>query len=134
MMGAVKSYLNENALTIDRFPLKPERIAELIAIIEEGKISNTVASLQVFPEMVKHPEKTPIEIATGLNVIQESNSDALQELVDKAIAGNPAKVAEYKAGKVNLVGMFMGEVMKLSGGKADPKLASKLVKETLDKA
>ncbi|MCD6067205.1 MAG: Aspartyl/glutamyl-tRNA(Asn/Gln) amidotransferase subunit [Bacteroidetes bacterium] len=134
MMGSVKSYLNENALTIERFPLKAERIAELIAIIDEGKISNTVASLQVFPEMVKHPEKTPMQIATDLNVIQESNSDALQELVNQAIGGNPAKVAEYKAGKVNLVGMFMGEVMKLSGGKADPKLASKLVKETLDKA
>lgn len=134
MMGSVKSYLNENALTIDRFPLKPECIAELIAIIDEGKISNTVASLQVFPKMVEHPDKTPLQIATELNVIQESNSDALQELVNQAIAGNPAKVAEYKAGKVALVGMFMGEVMKLSGGKADPKLASKLVKETLDKA
>jgi aspartyl-tRNA(Asn)/glutamyl-tRNA(Gln) amidotransferase subunit B len=134
MMGAVKSYLNENALTIDRFPVKPERIAELIVIIDEGKISNTVASQQIFPKMVEHPEKTPLEIATGLNVIQESNSDALQELVNKAIEGNPAKVAEYKAGKVNLVAMFMGEVMKLSGGKADPKLASKLVKETLDKS
>ena len=134
MMGSIKSYLNENALTIDRFPLKPERIAELIAIIDEGKISNTVASLQVFPEMVKQADKSPLQIATELNVIQESNSDALQDFVNQVIANNPAKVAEYKGGKVALVGMFMGEVMKLSGGKADPKLASKLVKETLDKA
>ncbi|MDP2385031.1 MAG: Asp-tRNA(Asn)/Glu-tRNA(Gln) amidotransferase subunit GatB [Bacteroidota bacterium] len=134
MMGAVKSYLNENALTIDRFPLKPEKIAELIAIIDEGKISNTVASTQVFPEMMKQLDKSPLQIATELNVIQESNSDALQDFVNQVIANNPAKVAEYKGGKVNLVGMFMGEVMKLSGGKADPKMASKLVKETLDKA
>ncbi len=134
MMGAVKSYLNENALTIDRFPLKPEKIAELIAIIDEGKISNTVASTQVFPEMVKQLDKSPLQIATELNVIQESNSDALQDFVNQVIANNPAKVAEYKGGKINLVGMFMGEVMKLSGGKADPKMASKLVKESLDKA
>jgi len=133
MMGAVKNYLNENALSIDRFPLNPTKIAELIAIIDEGKVSNTVASSQVFPAMIANPNKSPIQIATELNLIQESNSDALQDLVNQAIAKSPDKVAEYKAGKVSLIGMFMGDVMKLSGGKADPKLASKLVKETLDK-
>lgn len=133
MMGSIKSYLNENALTIDRFTLSPVKIAELIAIIDEGKISNTVASSQVFPAMVASPDKSPLQIATEMNLIQESNSDALQLLVDQAIAKSPEKVAEYKAGKVSLIGMFMGDVMKLSGGKADPKMASKLVKETLDK-
>lgn len=133
MMGSIKSYLNENALTIDRFTLSPVKIAELIAIIDEGKISNTVASSQVFPAMLSSPDKSPLQIATELNLIQESNSDALQLLVDQAIAKSPEKVAEYKAGKVSLIGMFMGDVMKLSGGKADPKMASKLVKETLDK-
>ncbi|MFY8186032.1 MAG: Asp-tRNA(Asn)/Glu-tRNA(Gln) amidotransferase subunit GatB, partial [Bacteroidia bacterium] len=133
MMGSIKSYLNENALTIDRFTLSPVKIAELITIIDEGKISNTVASSQVFPAMVASPDKSPLQIATELNLIQESNSDALQLLVDQAIAKSPEKVAEYKAGKVSLIGMFMGDVMKLSSGKADPKMASKLVKETLDK-
>jgi aspartyl-tRNA(Asn)/glutamyl-tRNA(Gln) amidotransferase subunit B len=83
--------------------------------------------------MVNHPEKSPLQIASELNLIQESNQDALQELVNQAISKYPEKVTEYKNGKVNLVGLFMGEVMKLSGGKADPKVASKLVKDTLDK-
>jgi aspartyl-tRNA(Asn)/glutamyl-tRNA(Gln) amidotransferase subunit B len=133
MMGAVKSYLNENAITIEKFKIGPEKIAELIAIIDEGKISNTVANLNVFPAMVNHPEKSPLQIASELNLIQESNQDALQELVNQAISKYPEKVTEYKNGKVNLIGLFMGEVMKLSGGKADPKVASKLVKDTLDK-
>ena len=133
MMGSVKSFLNENALTIDEFPLSPTKIAELIAIIEEGKISNSAASQQVFPAMLKHPEKSPLEISVELNVIQESNSDALQELVNQAISKYPEKVTEYKLGKTNLLSLFMGEVMKLSKGKADPKLASQLIKETLDK-
>jgi aspartyl-tRNA(Asn)/glutamyl-tRNA(Gln) amidotransferase subunit B len=133
IMGAVKSYLNENAISIEKFKVGPDKIAELISIIDEGKISNTVANLNVFPEMVKHPEKSPLQIASELNLIQESNQDALQELVNQAISKYPEKVTEYKNGKVNLVGLFMGEVMKLSGGKADPKVASKLVKETLDK-
>lgn len=134
MMGAVKSHLNESALHISSFELKPERIAELIAIIDEGKISNSVASQKVFPAMLKSPGKTPLAIAEELNLIQESNTDALQDHVNQAIAMYPDKVTEYKNGKVNLVGLFMGEVMKLSKGKADPKLASRLVKETLDKA
>ncbi len=134
VMGAVKSYLNENALSIEQFNLKPNRIAELIAIIDEGKISNTVASQKVFPAMLEQPGKSPLKIAEELNLIQESNSDALQDLVNQAIAKYPEKVSEYKNGKVNLVALFMGEVMKLSKGKADPKLASQLVKETLDKS
>ena len=64
---------------------------------------------------------------------QESDTYELQSWVDAAIAKYPDKVAEYKAGKKGLTGLFMGEVMKLSRGKADPKLASKLVQETLEK-
>ncbi len=134
VMGSVKSFLNENALHIDDFPVKPKQLAELIAIIDDGKISNSTASQKVFPQLVKDPSKTPLQIAQELNLIQESNSDALQSLVDQVIAKYPEKVTEYKNGKVSLVGLFMGEVMKLSGGKADPKVTSKLVKETLDKA
>jgi aspartyl-tRNA(Asn)/glutamyl-tRNA(Gln) amidotransferase subunit B len=74
-----------------------------------------------------------LSIAESLNLIQESNSDELQVWIDAAIAKFPEKIAEYKAGKVSLVGLFMGEVMKASKGKADPKVASALLKETLDK-
>lgn len=133
VMGDIKSYLNENAVHISDFKVTPEKIATLIKIIEEGKISHSAASQKVFPAMVAQPEKGPLELAQELNIIQESDSNALQKIVDDVIAKYPEKVTEYKGGKVSLVGMFMGEVMKLSKGKADPKVASKLVKETLDK-
>lgn len=133
VMGGVKSFLNENALHISNFPIQPKQLAELIALIDEGKVSNSTASQKIFPELVRNSSKTALQIAQELNLIQESNADALQDLVNKAIAKYPEKVTEYKSGKVSLVGLFMGEVMKLSGGKADPKVASKLVKETLDK-
>ena len=84
--------------------------------------------------MLGQPDKTPLQLAEQMNLIQESNTDSLIEYVKQAIANNPAKVAEYKSGKTNLVQMFMGEVMKLSKGKADPKMASQLVKEMLDKS
>lgn len=130
----VKSFLNERALTIDRFSITPERLVQLIKLVEEGKVSNAVAAQRIFPVMTEKLDKTPLQIAEELNLIQESNTDSLIEYVKQAIANNPQKVAEYKSGKTNLVQMFMGEVMKLSKGKADPKLASQLVKEMLDKS
>lgn len=130
----IKSYLNENAVHISQFPVDGKKIAGLIAIIDEGKVSHSSASQKIFPELVNNPNKSPLQIAQELNLIQESNTDALQDLVNQAIAKYPEKVLEYKNGKVTLLGLFMGEVMKLSKGKADPKVTSSLVKETLDKA
>lgn len=133
VMVQVKGYLNEQAIEIKDFVLQPAKIAEIIDLIDSGKVSSTVATKEVFPVMLREHHKSALEIAESLNVIQESNSDELQKIVDEAIARFPEKVTEYKAGKVSLVGLFMGEVMKLSKGKADPKVASKLVKDTLDK-
>jgi aspartyl-tRNA(Asn)/glutamyl-tRNA(Gln) amidotransferase subunit B len=132
LMTAVKGYLNEQALNIEDFILKPIQIAEIIALIDDGKVSSSAAQ-KVFLLMVEKTHESAENIAKQLNLIQESNCDELQKWIDEAIAANPAKVAEYKAGKQSLVGMFMGDVMKLSKGKADPKIASKLVKESLDK-
>jgi aspartyl-tRNA(Asn)/glutamyl-tRNA(Gln) amidotransferase subunit B len=83
--------------------------------------------------MIENPTQSVLNIAEQLNVIQQSDSGELQKWIDEALAKFPEKVIEYKAGKISLVGLFMGEVMKLSKGKADPKIANKLVQETLDK-
>lgn len=132
VMTQVKSYLNENAITIENFPVKPAGIAEVIDLIESNKVSHSSAAQKIFPELIKTPSKKPVEIAEQLNLIQESNSDALLDLVKQAVAKYPEKVSEYKNGKTGLVGLFMGEVMKLSKGKADPKIANELVKKVLD--
>lgn len=133
MMGDIKSYLNENAISISQFPLPASKIAEIIALIEQGKVSYTMASQRIFPEMVKNQSKTAQQIAEENNLIQESDSSVLEQFVAEAIAKYPEKVLEYKGGKASLLGLFMGEVMRLSKGKADPKIASKLVKDALDK-
>jgi aspartyl-tRNA(Asn)/glutamyl-tRNA(Gln) amidotransferase subunit B len=132
IMGAVKSYLNEKAFHIKDFPISASRIAELINLVDEGKISNSVASKDLFQALLEDPESLALAKAQALNLIQESNEDELQALVEKALASNPAKVEEYRAGKKGLLGMFMGQVMKLSGGKADPKLANQLVRKALE--
>jgi len=128
----IKSFLNDNAIHISEFKLKPQRIAELVDLIDSGKVSHTIATQKIFPQMIEDPEKNPSQIAEENNWIQESDSSALAELAKQAIAKYPEKVAAYKAGNVNLLGLFMGEVMKLSKGKADPKLTSELVKKMLE--
>ena len=131
VMGPVKSFLNENGLHISQFPIAAERLAELIAIIDSGKISFAMASQRLFPIMTKELTKSPLAIAEEQNLVQESDSDALLEMIKEAIGKYPEKVLEYKNGKVNLLGLFMGEVMKLSKGKADPKATSELLKKVL---
>ena len=134
MNGPVKSWLNENGLELDEFPLKPLSLAELIQIIEQGKISFSTASQRVFPILVQNPERKAIDIAQENNWIQENNADELNAWIAEAIARYPDKVQEYKSGKTGLVDLFMGEVMKLSKGKADPKVANQLVQKALENA
>ncbi|WP_026464589.1 Asp-tRNA(Asn)/Glu-tRNA(Gln) amidotransferase subunit GatB [Adhaeribacter aquaticus] len=132
VMGQVKSHLNELALHVSEFPLKPAQIAELIALVDSGKVSHSAASRNVFAFLLENPTKTALAAAEELNLIQESDDNALGSFIDQVLSANPAKVAEYKAGKRSLVGMFMGEVMKLTKGKADPKVANKLLQDKLN--
>ncbi len=129
----IKSYLNDNALHISDFKITPKRVAELVDFIDSGKVSHTIAIQKIFPKMMQELDKSPSQIAQENNWIQESDSAALTELIKLAIAKYPEKVIEYKGGKLSLLGLFMGEVMKLSKGKADPKVATELVKEMLEK-
>lgn len=132
LMGPIRSYLNEKGLEIKEFSLSPERLVEIIALVESNKVSNTVAVNTIFPEMIAVANATALGIAETKNLLQESNADALNEWVEKALAAYPDKVEEYKGGKKGVIGLFMGEVMKFSGGKADPKLASAMLREKLD--
>lgn len=131
VMGPVKSYLNELSLSADEFPIPPAVVAELISLVESGKISFSTASQRVFPELLKNPNKSSLEVAQQLNVIQESSHDAIIPIIEEVLKEFPLKVEEYKNGKKGIVGMFMGEVMKRSKGKADPKVANALITKKL---
>ena len=133
VMGPVKQYLNELPLSVDEFPIPASALAELISLVDSGKISFSVASQRVFPELLKSPNKTALEVAQQLNLIQESNHDAIIPIIDEVLKEFPLKVEEYKNGKKGIVGMFMGEVMKRSKGKADPKVANELITKKLEK-
>ena len=80
-----------------------------------------------------NPSENPLQIAERLNLVQDSSEDSLMPIIEEVIAAFPEKAQEYRDGKKGLLGMFMGEVMKKSKGKADPKVASGLVREVLER-
>lgn len=131
-MGPVKSHLNEVTLHIDDFPITTDSLAELIKLVDDGKVSFSVASQNVYPEMLKGGNASPLAIAQRLNLIQQSDESSLKPIVESVLAENAAKVVEYRSGKKGLMAMFMGMVMKKSQGKADPKVATKILTELLE--
>jgi aspartyl-tRNA(Asn)/glutamyl-tRNA(Gln) amidotransferase subunit B len=95
-------------------------------------VSNSAASQRIFPLLCAQPDTHPESIARAENLMQESDVSILEEFAAQALAKYPDKVAEYKAGKKGLMGLFMGEVMKMSGGKADPKVATRIIAQKLE--
>lgn len=133
VMGDIKSYLNHNGYEIDQFPISAPQIAALIQLIDDGKISSTVASQKIFPELLKQPTKNPLSIAEELNVIQESDESSILGYIQEVIQQNPKEVERYRNGEKQLTGFLMGQLMKISKGKADPKAANQLMRDELDK-
>ncbi|MGN6803330.1 MAG: Asp-tRNA(Asn)/Glu-tRNA(Gln) amidotransferase subunit GatB [Ginsengibacter sp.] len=132
MIGPVKSYLNENNIEIDKFPVNPSAMAKLINIAEEGKVSFGIASGKIFAELINKPEKEPLQIAKELNLLQVKNDETLQQWIDEVLSSMPEKVEEYRKGKKNLTGLFAGEVKRKSKGKADMKAVIQLLDQKLN--
>lgn len=132
LIGPIKSYLNDKAVEIDAFPIAPKAIVEIIKWIGEGKLNFTSASQKLFPALLEDPETNVAELAISLNIIQNSDAGEMEQIVDEVLAQFPDKVTEYKNGKSGLIGMFMGQVMKKSQGKADPKVANQILSKKLN--
>ena len=106
-----------------------KEIAELVKMIDEGTISNKIAK-QVFEEMLTSGEN-PKAIVEAKGLTQISDPEKLKPIIDDVIAKNPDNVAKFKAGNTNLFGFFVGQVLKNSGGKANPTVVNELVSEKL---
>jgi len=132
LMGAVKSYLNDNNLTITQLQLEPENLAALIKLVDEGKINNSVAAHKLFPAMLKNAGKTPDELAKELNLLISQDVSEVDQFIQAALAKFPDKVKEYQKGKKGVLGLFMGEIMKLSKGKIDPQKTNQLLLKELE--
>jgi len=132
LMGVIKSYINERIIEISDLKISAEYLAELADMINDNKVNNLTVSTKIFPEMIKSNE-SPINIADKNGWIQEDNTKLIEELIEKAIKKYPDKVVAYQNGNSNLIGMFMGEIMRESKGKLNPKKINEVLKNKLSK-
>jgi aspartyl-tRNA(Asn)/glutamyl-tRNA(Gln) amidotransferase subunit B len=131
MLGPIKSWLNETGESVTALPVKPATIASLIALIDSNQVNFSVASTKIFGALLKEPGKEPLQIAKELNLIQDSDEGNVAAWVEEVLSKMPDKVAEFKKGKKGLIGLFVGEVKKVSKGKADPKLTNDILLKKL---
>ena len=130
VLSEVLRVLNEQSIDIRAFSISAERISELVKLKDEDKI-NSSAMQQIFNAMLEE-DKDPETLAKEMNLIQVSDSGFLEPIVDEIIKNNPDEVKRYKEGKKQLIGFFVGQAMKASKGKANPKLVKDLITEKLN--
>ena len=130
IMGDISAYLNNEKLSITQIPLKPETLAEMIGLIENNTISTKIAK-DILPELLTQGGSAK-ELVESKGLIQISDTKAIEDAIDAVIAAYPDELAKYKAGKTKLLGFFVGQVMKQTGGRADPKLTNQLLAKKLN--
>lgn len=132
MMGPVKSLLNEKGLEIPDFPVDALKISELINLIDQGKIAHATAAKEIFPALIKQPDLNINDFIGKMDLQKDIKPSEMKAIIDEILTEYPEKVIAYKKGKKGLLGLFMGELMKKTRGKADPKLADALIRESLE--
>ncbi len=132
VMSDVANYINTHKLTYAELKLQPQTLAELITLISKGTISGKIAK-ELLPELIESGASAQgLVEAKGLTAI--SDTGELNDLIDQILVENPKQLEQYKGGKTKLMGFFVGQLMKKTGGRADPQLANQLIQQKLDQS
>ena len=130
IMGDISAYLNNERKTIKEIPLTPIALAELTTLIDANTISNKIGK-DILPELLTQGG-SPNAIVEREGLVQISDSGAIETAIDAVITANPKELEQYRGGKTKLLGFFVGQVMKQTGGRADPKLTNQLLTKKLN--
>ncbi len=130
VMGDISAYLNTAKLNIAEIALKPQILAELISLIEDGTISGKIAK-EILPELLSKGGSAK-ELVESKGVKQISDKGELEKIINEVLAANPKELEQYRSGKTKLLGFFVGQVMKQTGGQADPKLTNQMMAKKLN--
>ncbi|MEP0801319.1 Asp-tRNA(Asn)/Glu-tRNA(Gln) amidotransferase subunit GatB [Funiculus sociatus] len=130
VMGDITAYINNNKLSITEIALKPENLAELISLIEDGTISGKIAK-EILPELLTNGGSAKA-LVESKGLVQISDTGELEKIIDAVIAASPKELEQYRSGKTKLLGFFVGQVMKQTGGRADPKVTNQLIQQKLN--
>jgi aspartyl-tRNA(Asn)/glutamyl-tRNA(Gln) amidotransferase subunit B len=129
VMGDVLKVINEEKIDIKDFPVTPSNLGELIELINNNTISGKIAK-EIFPEMLRE-NKRPSEIVKDKNLVQITDTGAITSIIEKVLSDHPAEVHEYLSGKDKVFGFFIGQIMKESKGKANPKIVNDILREKI---
>ena len=130
IMGSLLGLLNAEGKSIDQSPISAPDLARLLKLIDDGTISGKIAKT-VFDEMARSG-KPPRQIVEEKGLVQITDTDAIDEMVARVISSNPKEVEAYKNGKTKLLGFFVGQVMKETRGKANPKMVNEILRKKLE--
>jgi aspartyl-tRNA(Asn)/glutamyl-tRNA(Gln) amidotransferase subunit B len=130
VMGDVLNIIKEEKIEITDFPISPENLGKLINLINDKTISGKIAK-DVFPEMLKTDED-PAKIVKEKNLVQITDTSALEGIVDTIIANNQPQVEQYLKGKETVIGFFVGQVMRETKGKANPQAVNEILRSKLN--
>jgi aspartyl-tRNA(Asn)/glutamyl-tRNA(Gln) amidotransferase subunit B len=131
LVNKLLPYLNEKGISIKESPFEKEGVLEFLSLIETGKMSHSQAYQKLFPLWLENPTLNPLGIAEKNQLLQEKIEGKIELIFKKIMDENPQKWLEFKSGKKGLSGFFMGELMKKSGGKSDPKEAMEILTNLL---
>ena len=132
LLGPVRSLINESAGSWHDINISTSSWNDLLKLVSSGRISFSTASQQLFPRMLADGALLPSEIAQAEGLLQDAGGDEIEAWVEQAMQSMPDKVTEYRKGKKGLIGLFMGEVKKLSRGKADPRRTQEILQQKLN--
>jgi len=130
IMGDIMRLLNERGWAAEKLPISAQSMAELLSLIEKGAISNSMGSKVI--EIMFDEAKSPTDIVQERGMAQVSDAGAIREMCRQVIAENPKIVDDYKGGKVKAITALVGQVMKMSRGKANPSMVNQLLEELLN--
>jgi aspartyl-tRNA(Asn)/glutamyl-tRNA(Gln) amidotransferase subunit B len=129
VMGELLRELNHSGTPVAGSPVTPERLVSLLKLVDNGTVSLKVAR-DLFPELYASGQ-SPEQLVQEKGLTQVSDEGTLEKIIDDVMAKNPGQVAQYRSGKDQVLGFFVGQVMKASGGKANPGKVNELLKKKL---
>jgi len=130
IMGDISAYLNTEKKAITDIPLTPESLGELVALIEDNTISSKIAK-DILPELLTQGGSAKALIESK-GLVQVSDPAVIEAVIDQILVDHPDELEKYRGGKKKLLGFFVGQVMKRTSGRADPKLTNQLLGQKLD--
>jgi len=131
LTGSIRALLNELEIGIADFKVNPAQLSDVINMVDQKKITQQIALQQLLPMLLESPGADVLRLATEKNLLIEENGDELLTYVDQVLAKYEAQVQAYKKGKKGVLGLFVGEVMKLAKGKADPQKVNEYLLDKL---